>query len=284
MARKLYEQSKEVQSLFKRAEDITNRPIRKTTFEGPKNLLDRTSNTQVAILVVSLGILAVYLKKHHEKPDFVAGHSAGEVAAAVAAGSMTEDAAIELIHERGLAMEQAGEEYPGSMAAILGMEDERVERLAREHGVYVANYNVTDSQLVLSGEHGAVSEAAAKASSEGARGIPLDVTIPAHTILMQGALSKVREKIGSVQMLEPIIPIVANRTGQAITKANELVEGLPEQLVHPVKWAQSVDFMHQQGVREFIEFGPKNVLSGMVKRQLRGREGSVSRAEDEILE
>jgi [acyl-carrier-protein] S-malonyltransferase len=285
MGRKLYEQSKEVQGLFKRAEDITDRPIRKITFEGPKHLLDRTSNTQVAILVVSLGILAVYLKKHREKPAFVAGHSAGEFAAAVAAGSMTEDEAIALINERGLAMEQAGEEFPGGMAAILGMADTEVEAIAKEHGAYVANYNVTDSQLVISGSHDAVSDASAAADATGARKVvPLEVSIPAHSDLMGGALSKVRERVGSITLLEPIIPIVANRTGQAITKANELAEGLPEQLVHPVRWAQSVDFMHNEGVREFIEFGPKTVLSGMVKRQLRGRDGSASRAEDEVVE
>jgi [acyl-carrier-protein] S-malonyltransferase len=281
MGRELYEASKDVRGLFAKAEEITNRPIRKITFEGPKNLLDRTSNTQVALLVVSLGMLAVYLKKHQGSPDFVAGHSAGEIAAAVAAGSMTEEEAIDLINERGLAMQQAGDEHPGGMAAILKMRDQDVERIAADNGAYVANYNITDSQLVVSGESSAVAATAAEAAEEGAKAVTLDVTIPAHTIFMNGALERVRTKAESIHVLDPIIPIVANRTGQVITRASDLIEGLPEQLVHPVKWAQSVDFMHREGVREFIEIGSRNVLQAMVKRQLPSGDSSVRHAQDE---
>jgi [acyl-carrier-protein] S-malonyltransferase len=233
MGRELYDHSAEVRRLFKLAEDITNRPIRKTVFEGPKSLLDRTSNTQVGLVVVSLGALAVYIQKHREKPALVAGHSVGELPAAVAGEAMTDEDAIMLANERGLAMEEAGNEFPGGMAAILGMSDDDVERI----------------------------------------------------VFMSGAMEKVRQTMGSIHVLDPIIPIVANRTGEAVTKASDLVDGLPEQLIHPVKWAQSVDFMHNEGIREFVEMGPGGILQGMVKRQLkkRGAEPTLTDAEKEIL-
>jgi [acyl-carrier-protein] S-malonyltransferase len=286
MGRELYEHSAEVRRLFKLAEDITNRPIRKTVFEGPKSLLDRTSNTQVGLVVVSLGALAVYIQKHREKPALVAGHSVGELPAAVAGEAMTDEDAIMLANERGLAMEEAGNEFPGGMAAILGMSDEDVERIAADNpGAFPANYNITDSQLVISGQSEAIADAAADADKEGAKTRILGVTIPAHTVFMSGAMEKVRQTMGSIHVLDPIIPIVANRTGEAVTKASDLVDGLPEQLIHPVKWAQSVDFMHNEGIREFVEMGPGGILQGMVKRQLkkRGAEPTLTDAEKEIL-
>jgi [acyl-carrier-protein] S-malonyltransferase len=216
----------------------------------------------------------------------VAGHSVGEIAAAVAAESMTEEDAIELANTRGLEMEQAGLDNPGGMAAILGMLDEDVERIAAANpGAFPANYNISDSQLVISGEADAIAGSVADADAEGAKTRILGVTIPAHTVFMSPAMDKVREKMQSIHVLDPIIPIVANRTGEVVTKASDLIEGLPEQLVHPVKWAQGVDFMHSEGIREFIEMGPQGVLQGMVKRQLRIRnvEAELSDAEKDVL-
>jgi [acyl-carrier-protein] S-malonyltransferase len=288
MGRGLWDASKEVRDLFKKAEDVTNRPIREIAFEGPKEVLDRTSNTQVAMIVVSLGILAVYLKKHRgqpdSQPDFVAGHSVGEFAAAVVAGSMTPEDAIALINERGLAMEQAGEENPGRMAAILGLTDDEVERIAMNNGAYVANYNIPDVQTIISGEAGAVESSLDDASEAGAKKVvPLDVSIAAHSPLMFGAIEHVRDKINGIHILDPIIPVVANRTGQLVTKAAELYEMLPEQLVLPVRWGKGVEFMRRQGAVEFIEFGSGHILQRMVRRHL-GRGDVTSRhAEDELL-
>jgi [acyl-carrier-protein] S-malonyltransferase len=275
MGRSLYEASKEVRDLFHKAEDVTNRPVRKHIFDGPKEALDRTSNTQVAILVVSLGALAVYLKSRRQKgepdPDFVIGHSVGEVTAAAAAGALETESALELIHERGLAMEAAGEDNPGGMAAVLKMTDEEVEAIANESGSYVANYNIPNQQTVISGENINIDDALKQVAEQGGRGIPLDVTVPAHTPLMRSALERVKKKTNEITILDPLIPIVANRTGKLVSKASELRNSLPEQLVLPVKWAHGIEYLHTEDVLEFIEIGPKTVLRDMVRRHLKDR-------------
>ncbi len=281
MGKELYESHIEVRKLFKKAEEITSRPLRNISFEGPKNLLDRTSNTQVAIAVVSLGILAVYLKKHKE-PDFVSGHSAGEIPALVAAGVLSEDDALRLMIDRGLFMEDAGNEHPGSMAAILGVDDKEVEDLAASNGVYVANYNIPDKQAVISGENEYINNSLREVGKR--QGRILDVTIPAHTPLMESAADKFKAAISYVKFLDPIIPVVSNRGGQIVTKASELKENLPHQLTNPVKWYQGVENMYQQGARRIIEIGPDQVLSRIVRRHLTDRDVFISQAEVEIKE
>jgi [acyl-carrier-protein] S-malonyltransferase len=277
-------ETEEMGVLLCKAEEITGRPIGDIIRNGPKELLDKTSNTQVAILVVSLGILAVYLKKHHgEKPDFVVGHSVGEVTAAVAAGSMSEEEAIAFINERGLAMEEAGENHPGGMVAILGVSDEEAERITADSGAYVANYNIPDQQIVASGGVKEIEDVTSVATEVGAKVIRLGVTIAAHSPKMYDAADRVRNAISDINIRDTVVPMVSNATGEIIHRASDIKDHLPNQLTKPVRWAQGIEFLYAQGVREFIEIGPRNVLQGMVKRQMRGREGVVaSNAQDQI--
>jgi [acyl-carrier-protein] S-malonyltransferase len=279
MGREIHDAHQEVKKLFSKAEEITNRPIREIMFEGPKDILDRTSNTQVALVIVSLGLLAVYLKKHRPPPDFVSGHSVGEVAAAVAAQSMDEDDAIFLAYQRGLAMEQAGLDNPGGMAAVLGMPDEEVETIAKSSGAWPANYNIPAQQLVLSGDEEAIISTL---NSVGWQGRRLDVTIPAHTPLMETAAVRVKEVLSHIHVLEPIIPIVSNRGGQIITRASEIKDNLPFQLTNPVKWSQGVEHMRGEGVNRFTEVGASRVLQKIVRRHLTGQSVDVTHVEDEL--
>lgn len=267
MGKALHDKHKEVQDLFDKATNLTKRDIRKIVFEGPKDVLDKTSNTQVAILVVSLGILAVYLKKHREQPDYVTGHSVGEITAAVTAGAITEEDAIALTFERGLAMEQVGAENPGGMAAILGVPDAEVEELAREHGIYVANYNIPDSQAVVSGKQTGIQSIL---ETMGRRGRELAVTIAAHSPEMAGAVQRVEHKIESISYKDLLdIPAIANRTGQLAAKLSDLE--LPKQLIRSVRWGQGIEAALDEGATEFTEFSPATVLSDMVRRHLKNK-------------
>lgn len=282
MGRAFYERHEEVQSLFEKAGQITKRDIKKIVFEGPKDVLDRTSNTQVAILVVSLGVLAVYMKKHkEEKPDVVMGHSLGEITAAVAADAMTEEDAIELTFTRGVAMEAAARERPGGMAAMLGTPDAEVEERARAHGISVANYNIPDGQSVVSGSLQGIEAILAEM---GRRGRRLGVSIPAHAPEMSSAVQAVEAKLRSIGVIDQLrIPAIANRTGQLATRLSEL--HLPGQLVSPVRWGRGVEYAVEDGVAEFVEIGPGNILHDMVKRHLRGNDKvNVRSAQQEILE
>jgi [acyl-carrier-protein] S-malonyltransferase len=272
----------EMKRLLAKAEAITGRPIGDIMKNGPKELLDRTSNTQVAILAVSLGVMAIYLKRRHDKsPDFVIGHSVGEVAAAVAAGAMSEDDAIAFVNERGLAMEAAGLENPGGMTAVLGASYNAVETAAVQNGSHLANYNIPDQQAVISGTEETIANTERRISENGAKVIRLPVTIPAHSPLMQEATDRVKDAISGLHLKDTVVPMVSNASGQLIHKAGDLKEHLPNQLTMPVRWSHGVEFLLSQGVREFVEVGPREVLSGMVKRHLRGKDDIlVVKAED----
>jgi len=281
--RELLESFKEIRDVAKKAEDITNRPIRKIMSYGPKELLDQTSNTQIAVVVVSLGLLAVRLNKRRvERPDYVIGHSVGEGPAAVAAEAMDQESVLTWTRERGIAMEEEGALHPGKMAAILGMKDAVVERIARTNGAYVANYNIPDQQTVITGGMDEVDAASVEAEAEGAkRVIPLEVTIGAHSPLLAGAVERVARAMDGLKISDPRAIIAAN-VGKLVTLGSELRTLLPEQLQLPVKFGQSIALLHKEGVTEFVEFGYTDVLSRMVKRQLRGESVIVRHAQDDI--
>lgn len=274
-------------NLVKKAEEITNRPISRI-LDGPKEVLDRTSNTQIAVVLVSLGLLAAYHrsraseKRETSQVDFVAGHSVGELTALAASGAADEEDVIFLANERGLAMEEAGAEHPGGMAAIIGLSDQSVEEITADNDAYVANYNIPDQQIVVSGLKKGVIETGKQAKGKGGLVVPLAVTIPAHTPLMSGAVERVKTAINSIKIVDPVIPIIANRTGRIVTKAEELRDMLPNQLRLPVRWGAGIEFMYDEGVMEYTEVGPSNILKSMVSRHLRGRGVIVRHAQTEI--
>jgi [acyl-carrier-protein] S-malonyltransferase len=206
------------------------------------------------------------LRVHDVHPDYVIGHSVGEFAALAAAKSVGIAETIALVRERGLAMAEAVKERPGSMAAILGLDDEVVERLCRKIlGVWPANYNCP-GQIVVSGENDAVDECCAEAQLEGARRtVKLRVSGAFHSPLIAHAAERLRPAIERARFTEPIAPFMSTVTAK-IEPAQRMAALLVEQLTAPVKFTQAARELMRQGVKVFVEVGPGNVLTGLLKR------------------
>jgi [acyl-carrier-protein] S-malonyltransferase len=202
----------------------------------------------------------------------VAGHSLGEYSALVAAGALSFPDAVRLVRERGRLMKEAGRRRPGGMAAALGLPPESVTNACRkaqeETGtvVQVANHN-SPGQTVISGERRGLERAVQLLKQEGARRIvPLAVSTAAHCSLMDSAAKGLREAVGRIEFREPSVPIVANVTARPLLRAEEIREELVRQLVSPVQWVESVQYMVEQGVKTFMEIGPKDTLNKLIKR------------------
>jgi [acyl-carrier-protein] S-malonyltransferase len=216
-------------------------------------------------VATSLAVLAA-LRSHGHEPDFVVGHSVGEFAALAAARALREEEAIALVRERGLAMAAAARENPGSMAAILGLADEVVENLcAKITRVWPANYNCP-GQIVVSGENPAVDECCSEAELQGARRtVKLRVSGAFHSPLIERAAERLRPAVEKARFSEPIAPFMSTVTAK-IEPAQRMAALLVEQLTAPVKFTQAARELMRQGVKVFVEVGPGNVLSGLLKR------------------
>jgi [acyl-carrier-protein] S-malonyltransferase len=238
-------------------------------FEAPLDELVATDVQQPALVATSLAILAA-LRDRGLEPDVVVGHSVGEFAALASVGALETGEAIGLVRERGLAMAEAAKQRPGTMAAILGLEDEEVELLCRKIlGVWPANYNCP-GQIVVSGENGAVEECCAEAESLGARrAIRLKVSGAFHSPLVARASDRLKPAIDRVRFSEPIAPFMSTVTAK-IEPAQRLAGLLVDQLTAPVRFTQAARELMRSGVTTFVEVGPGNVLSGLVKRIDRG--------------
>ena len=224
-----------------------------------------TAVQQPALVATSLAVLAA-LRERGVKADFVIGHSVGEFAALAAAEAMTLEEAMTLVRERGLAMAEAAARNPGGMAAILGLADDVVEGLCRKIlGVWPANYNCP-GQIVVSGEHLAVDECIEQAQTQGARrAIKLQVSGAFHSPLVARAADRLRPAIEKVRFQEPVAPFMSTVTAR-VESAQRMGPLLVDQLTAPVRFTQSATELMRGGVRTFVEVGPGNVLSGLVKR------------------
>jgi [acyl-carrier-protein] S-malonyltransferase len=238
-------------------------------FEAPLDELVATDVQQPALVATSLAILAA-LRDRGLEPDVVVGHSVGEFAALASVGALETGEAIGLVRERGLAMAEAAKQRPGTMAAILGLEDEEVELLCRKIlGVWPANYNCP-GQIVVSGENGAVEECCAEAESLGARrAIRLKVSGAFHSPLVARASDRLKPAVDRVRFSEPMAPFMSTVTAK-IEPAQRLAGLLVDQLTAPVRFTQAARELMRSGVTTFVEVGPGNVLSGLVKRIDRG--------------
>ena len=239
--------------------------LERLCFEAPLEELVHTEVQQPALVTTSLAILAA-LRERGVEPDVVVGHSVGEFAALASVGALETGEAIGLVRERGLAMAEAARQRPGSMAAILGLEDEEVERLCRKIlGVWPANYNCP-GQIVVSGEDEAVEECCAEAESLGARrAIRLKVSGAFHSPLVARAADRLKPAVDRVRFAEPIAPFMSTVTAK-IEPAQRLASLLVDQLTAPVRFTQAARELMGSGVTTFVEVGPGNVLSGLVKR------------------
>ena len=265
MGRDVAEAVPEAMEVFERGSEAAGLDLRHLCFEAPLEDLVETEVQQPALVATSLAVLAA-LKARGIQPDYVVGHSVGEFAALAAAEVIGTEETIALVRERGLAMAEAARQHPGGMAAILGLEDEVVETLCRKIlGVWPANYNCP-GQIVVSGEHPAVDECCSEAEREGARRtVKLKVSGAFHSPLVARAADRLRPAIGRVRFSEPMAPFMSTVTAK-IEPAHRLGTLLVDQLTAPVKFTQAAHALAREGVKTFVEVGPGNVLSGLVKR------------------
>jgi len=265
MGRDVAEAVPAAMDVFDRASEASGLDLRQLCFEGPIERLTETELQQPALVATSLAVLAA-IREQGIEPDYVVGHSVGEFAALAAAESMGVEETIALVRERGLAMAEAAKLRPGSMAAILGLDDEVVERLCRKIlGVWPANYNCP-GQIVISGENEAVEECCAKAEEEGARRtVKLKVSGAFHSPLVARAAERLRPAVERVKFAEPEAAFMSTVTAR-FEEAQRMGSLLVDQLTAPVRFTQAASELLKDGVRTFVEVGPGNVLSGLMKR------------------
>lgn len=266
MGKDLYDHNPKSKSIFDGADEVLGFSLSKICFEGPDDELKLTANTQPAIFVHSMAALALL----NEKPAMVAGHSLGEYSALVAAGAIEFEDALRLVRLRGELMHDCGIKQPGTMAAIVGLDDDVVDVVcaeARNEGiVQAANFN-SPGQVVISGSVDGVHEAMRIAKERGARLVKeLNVSGAFHSPLMQPAEEGLRAAIAATMFHNAEVPVYANVTAAPEQDANALKELLVHQLTKPVRWSGSIRKMAEAGADEFVEVGPGSVLQGLVKR------------------
>lgn len=267
MAKDLYENSVEVKEMIKTADDAIGVSLSKVMFDGPEESLKLTNNTQPAIFlhsVVAFSIIRLL------QPDAVAGHSLGEYSALVAAKALQFYDAIKLVRVRGEAMLKAGIEQPGTMAAIVGLDSNKLDEIciqASEKGiVQAANYN-SPGQIVISGSVDGVKYAMELCKTAGAKLVKeLVVSGAFHSPLMSSAKEQLLNQINITPFFDCKIPVYANVTAKPVTKADEIKDLLVQQLTKPVRWEEIIQNMFNDGIEEFYEIGPGKVLQGLVKR------------------
>jgi [acyl-carrier-protein] S-malonyltransferase len=265
MAREVAEAVPEAMAVLRQGSEACGLDLERLCFDASLDELVETEVQQPALVATSLALLAA-LRARGIEPDYVVGHSVGEYAALSAAGSLDAAETIALVRERGLAMAEAARQHPGSMAAILGLEDEVVDTLCRRIlGVWPANYNCP-GQVVVSGADPAVDECCSEAELEGARRtVKLKVSGAFHSPLVARAADRLRPAVERVRFAEPVAPFMSTVTAK-IEPAQRLGTLLVDQLTAPVKFTQAAGELAREGARTFVEVGPGNVLSGLVKR------------------
>ncbi len=269
MGKELFENNTAARAVLAMADQELGYALSELCFYGPKEELDKTEITQPAILAVSTAACKA-LAAQGIFPDVVAGLSLGEYSALVCSDMISFQDAVKLVSKRGRYMQEAVPQGVGGMAAILGLETEKIEEACRAASsvgvVQVANYNCP-GQIVISGVKEALTEACAKASELGAkRVIPLEVSGPFHTRLLQPAAEKLSQELAGITFNEPKYPIISNVTADYISDSAQAIELLPKQVMSSVLWEKTVTRMMADGVDTFVEIGPGSTLRGFVKK------------------
>lgn len=272
MGQALSEQSEAARHIFEQADEALGFSLSGLCFAGPEEELKLTANTQPAILTASIAVMAALNEKLPDyKPAFVAGHSLGEYSALVAAGALSFADAVKTVRARGQFMEEAVPAGQGAMAAVLNMDRSALHAVCEEvtasgHPVQLANMNCP-GQIVISGSAEGVKLAGEKAKEAGAkRVLPLNVSGPFHSSLMQPAADKLQAVLAGVTVQEANVPVVANVTARPVFEATIIVDQLVQQVSAPVLWEDSVQWMVEAGVTTFVEIGPGKVLAGLIKK------------------
>lgn len=257
---------------FREADSLLAYSLSTIAWEGPEEQLNDTINTQPALFVHSIAALRVIQDLHPDLlPEFVAGHSMGELSALVAAGSLEFEEGLLLVRKRGELMKQAGDISPGGMAAILGLDIDTLEKIcsvASDNSdiVQIANDNCP-GQVVISGASAALDRAMIGAKEAGARKVvPLAVSIAAHSPLMAHAQETFNQAVESVHFNDPVTPIIGNVSARPLNNIAEIEDDLQAQLNSRVRWTETIQLMRTEGITSFIEIGNNSVLAGLLKR------------------
>jgi len=268
MGRDVWESSAAAREVFETADRVLGYALSRLCFEGPEDRLRETEHTQPAIFTTSLACLAAAVEAGavEARPAFTAGHSLGEYSALVAAGALSLEEGLRLLATRARLMADACRSNPGTLAAILGMQEDAVRAICADADVDVCNYNLPN-QTVVGGSRANVERAIELAKQRGAqRAMELNVSGAFHSRLMRPAAEGLTPVVLAAEVSAPQVPVVANASGEAMRDAAAIRDELCAQVATAVRWHESVTLMAGAGVSKFIEFGPGRVLTGMVKR------------------
>ena len=288
MGRDLADRFPEARASYEEADEALGVSLSGICWNGPDDELTLTQNAQPAILVHSVAAWRV-IQARRPTVAVAAGHSLGEFSAYVAAGSLAFADAVRTVRVRGELMYRSGTQRPGTMAAVLGLDDAATEAVCREASsasgaVVAANFNAP-GQIVISGDVDAVRRAGELARAAGAkRVLPLSVSGAFHSPLMQVAEDGLRQQLERVDARDPEFPVVSNVTAAAVRQAAEAKRLLVEQLTSPVRWVSSVEAMRRAGAERFLELGPGNVLTGLLRRIERSAQGRALGTEKELTD
>ncbi len=266
MGKDLYESFPESKAIFERADRALGFSISGICFKGQPEILKQTIFSQPAILTVSIAAYEAFKTKESIKPSFMAGLSLGEYSALIAGGVFTFEDGLRLVRRRAEIMEEATLRYPGKMAAVLDLSFEKIKDICLKSGAEVANINAP-GQIVISGKKDAVDKAKDLCVEAGAkRVIELEVSGGFHSSLMFEASVELKQKLESMPISAPAVPIISNYSALPQYKVMQIKENLIYQIYKSVRWEESMRFMLSQGVTNFIEFGPGKVLKGLMRR------------------
>lgn len=259
-----------VAATFEEASAALGLDLWQLTQEGPAEELNKTENTQPAMLAAGVAVWRAWQESGGNTPTMMAGHSLGEYSALVCAGALDFSDAVGLVAERGRLMQQAVPEGAGAMAALLGLEDDQVRRVCADASdgevVEAVNFN-SPGQVVIAGQATAVERAMLLAKEAGAkRAVPLPVSVPSHCSLMRPAAEQLAARLASVEIKSPEVPVVHNVSVETATRPEQIRELLAAQLFSPVRWVETIGAMKKTGAEVILEAGPGKVLAGLVKR------------------
>ncbi|PVY88259.1 ACP S-malonyltransferase [Pantoea ananatis] len=263
-----------VEATFREASDVLGYDLWQLVSQGPAEELNKTWQTQPALLAASVAIYRVWQQQGGQLPALIAGHSLGEYSALVCAGVLNFADAIKLVELRGKLMQEAVPEGTGAMQAIIGLDDAAIAKACEESAqgqvVSPVNFN-SPGQVVIAGNKEAVERAGAACKAAGAkRALPLPVSVPSHCALMKPAADKLALTLENITFSAPAVPVINNVDVKAETDADAIRHALIRQLYSPVRWTESVEAMAAQGVTQLIEMGPGKVLTGLTKRIVDG--------------
>jgi len=272
MGKEFYDNFNYVKKYFEEADEILKYKISKIILEGPKEILDQTENTQPAIFIVSYSIFKALQEETEfnvNKASFFAGHSLGEYSALCCAESINFNQTLNLLKYRGKAMQNAVPKGEGGMVAILGVEIDEVNKILQENfenfPCYIANDN-SNEQLVLSGGNKDIDKISSYLNSQKIKNIKLSVSAPFHCLLMKKATEIIENELNKIVFKKFNTPLISNVTAEEISDSKLIKNLLIQQIESKVRWRESINFMINRGVKNFIEIGPGRVLSGLIKR------------------